>query len=303
MYDSVGLWMDSYKIGGGYIDKIPALLSNTKETIKQNGSWWISGNLENLQVYVGEAGVSIKGSPNKYWHGYNFAKLTRQEFQHSIEKISDVFSIDVKMAKASSLDIAHNFVMNEPVKSYYVFLGECSRYLRNQDRNSLYYKNNQRVKIFYDKPLEGKSKGEQLPEAWKDKNVLRFEVRFKNRLLKQFNRQSLTAEDLYDEVFYIEVIDRWFLEYLNIKKNKVMNPNIESLTSKQAKDFLLSALVDEIGQNKVVEMVGNWKGKFTTNKEAQRFKNSLQRLPGLTLESDLINELDDKVSLVKRHYR
>ena len=218
MYDNVGLWMDRGEIVSGYMDKIPALLSNTKETIKQNGSWWISGNLENLQVYVGEAGLSIKGSPNKYWHGYNFAKLTRQEFEHSIEKISDLFSIDVKMAKASSLDIAHNFVMNEPIKAYYPFLGECSWYLRSQDRNSLYYKNNQRVKIFYDKTLEGQSKGEQLPDAWKGKNVLRFEVRFKNRLLKQFNRQSLIAEDLYDEEFYIQVVDRWFSEYINVKK-------------------------------------------------------------------------------------
>lgn len=66
---------------------------------------------------------------------------------------------------------------------------------------SIYYRNNQRTIVFYDKVLEGKKKGESIPIAWADKNVLRYELRFLGRLLKQFNRTSLTAEDLYkDEI-------------------------------------------------------------------------------------------------------
>ena len=304
MYDNVGLWMPSDKIKWrGYEDTIPSLLSNVGYTEKQNGNWWINGNLENLRIAVGEAGISIKGSPNKYVHGYNFAKLTRQEFQQGIEKISDAFSMDIKKSSTTKVDIAHNFCMKEDVKHYYPYLGMNKYYQRQELDNSLYYRNKQRTIIFYDKVKEGKKNGETTPLAWQNKNVLRYELRFLGRLLKQFNRSILTAEDLYKDEVYIQIIDRWILEYKNIIKNKVMNPNKETLTNREAKDYLLSALVAEFGQNKVLSIVDGWKGKFTTNKEAQRFKKSLNGLTGLTLESDLIQELDIKINRIRDYYR
>lgn len=303
MYDNFKLWMDAHKIERGYKDSLPPLLSKPNYIEKSNGSWCITGNLENLFVSVGEAGVSIEGSPNKYWHGYNDAKLTRQEFQHTIEKLSDTFSFEVNQAKATQLDFAHNFVMKEPVQAYYPYLGMSSRFTRVLDRNSLYYRNKRKVIIFYDKLAEIQANKVPVPFAWQNKNVLRFEVRFKGRLLQLFNRQTLTAKDLANEVFYMEVVNKWVNEYLNINKNKVMTPNIDNFTSKKAKDYLLSALVDEIGQNKVMDLVNGWENKFTTKKEAQRFKNSLKDLTGLNEESELINELTNKIVDIKRYYR
>ncbi|SHI74396.1 phage/plasmid replication domain-containing protein [Algibacter luteus] len=304
MYDNVGLWMPSDRINwSGYKDTIPALLSNITYTEKQNGNWWINGSLENLKIAVGEAGISIIGSPNKYVHGYNFAALTRQEFQHGIEKISDTFSIDIKKANTSKIDIAHNFCMQEEVKHYYHYLGICKYYKRLAYENSLYYSNKQRTIVFYDKVKEGKKNGETIPLAWLNKNILRYEFRLKGRILKQLNRSNLYAEDLYKDEFYIQIIDRWILEYQNITKNKIMNPNKETLTNKEAKDYLLSALVAEFGQNKVLSIVDGWNSRFTTNKEAQRFRKSLNSLSGLTLESDLIQELDTKINRVKDYYR
>lgn len=304
MYDSVGLWMPSEKINwSGYKEAIPTLLSNVSYSEKQNGNWWINGSLDNLRIAVGEAGISIKGSPNKYVHGYNYAALTRQEFQHGIEKISDTFSIDIKKSSASKIDVAHNFCMKENVSNYYNYLGNSQYYTRQGFENSLYYRNKQRTIIFYDKIKEGIKKGQTTPLALQGKNVLRYELRFLGRLLKQFNLSNLTAEDLYCDEVYIQILDRWILEYQNILKNKVMSPNKESLTNKEAKDYLLSALVAEYGQNEVLNLVDGWKDKFTTTKEAQRFKKSLNNLTGLTLESDLINELSNKVIRIKDHYR
>ena len=70
--------------------------------------------------------------------------------------------------------------------------------------------------LFYDKKLEGIKNGEIIPLAWEGKNVLRYELRFLGRLLKQFNRSILTAEDLYKDEVYIQIIDRWILEYKKI---------------------------------------------------------------------------------------
>ena len=102
-----------------------------------------------------------------------------------------------------------------------------------------------------------------------------------------------------------EVLDRLASKGLiaHITKNKVMNPNKETFTNKEAKDYLLSALVAEHGQNKVLNIVDGWKDKFTTKKEAQRFKKSLNGLSGLTLESNLIEELNKKVMKIKDYYR
>lgn len=304
MYDNAGLWMPSDRINwSGYKDTIPTLLTNVSYSEKQNGNWWINGSLDNLRIAVGEAGVSIKGSPNKYVHGYNYAALTRQEFQHGIEKISDTFSMDIKKSSVSKFDVAHNFCMKEEVSNYYNYLGSNQYYTRQDYENSLYYRNKQRTIIFYDKIKEGKKNGEPTPIAWDGKNVLRYELRFLGRLLKQFNKSSLTAEDLYNDKMYIQILERWILEYQNITKNKVMNPNKETFTNKEAKDYLLSALVAEHGQNKVLNIVDGWKDKFTTKKEAQRFKKSLNGLSGLTLESNLIEELNKKVMKIKDYYR
>ena len=304
MYDNISLWMPSDRINwSGYKDAIPALLTDATYTEKQNGNWWINGSLENLRIAVGEAGISIKGSPNKYVHGYNFAALTRQEFQLGIEKISDTFSIDIRKSSATKVDVAHNFYMKEDVKNYYPYLGPSQYYNRQEYGNSLYFRNNQRTIIFYDKVKEGLKNGETIPQAWYGKKILRYELRFLGRLLKQFNRSILTAQDLYREEFYIQILDRWILEYQNIKKNKIMNPNIETLTNKEAKDVLLSALVAKFGQNEVLSIIDGWNDKFTTKKEAQRFKKSLNGLSGLTLESDLIQELDFQINRVKDYYR
>ena len=211
--------------------------------------------------------------------------------------------IDIKKSSATKVDVAHNFYMKEDVKNYYQYLGSSQYYTRQEFENSLYYRNKQRTIIFYDKIKEGKKNGEAIPIAWAGKNILRYELRFLGRLLKQLKRSILTAEDLYKDEVYIQILDKWILEYKKIIKNKVMNPNKETLTNKEAKDYLLSALVAEYGQNKVLSIIDGWNGKFTTTKEAQRFKKSLKGLSGLTLESDLIQELDVQINRVKDYYR
>lgn len=102
----------------------------------------------------------------------------------------------------------------------------------------------------------------------------------------------------------MNIIDNWIKEYLAIKKNRLLLPNIEfTMTNKNAKDYLLSALVEVVGANKVSELTEHWKGNFSTPKEAQRFKRTLQNLKGLTEESPLLKELDEKILRVKEFYR
>ena len=303
MYDSVKLWQNNDMLNSGYLDKIPSILTNVSVHQKQNGINYITGNLENLNISVSLAGFSLNGSLNKFWHKDNFNKLTRQQVEHCTELLEDTFQIGLKNAQIKKFDIAHNFLMQSPVKDYYNLLGESVRYNRLTQANSVYYNNGQRVKLFYDKVSEGKAKGYEIPQIWLDRNILRYELRFTGRLAKQFKKSEVLMQDLFDEKFYISSINYWAEEYLEIKKNQLLTPQIMNMTSKNAKDYLLSALIELVGHNEVTKLTESWKPNFSTNKESQRFKNSLKNMKGLTEDSPLMAELDKKVLRTKEYYR
>jgi hypothetical protein len=139
--------------------------------------------------------------------------------------------------------------------------------------------------------------------VWQNKNVLRYEMRYTSRLASQLNMPIVMAKDLYNEDMYIALIDNWIAEYFKIKKNKLLKPKSNSMTSRTAEKYFTSALVEIVGQNEAIELLKNWKPNFTTSKEAQRFKKNIQNLVGLTEQSPLIEELDKKVARVKEFYR
>ena len=303
MYDTVKLWQSSDQLNRGYLNWMPTILSDVSLHQKQNGVEYLTGKLDNLNISVSVAGFSLNGSLNKFWHKDNFKKITRQEVKHCVEMLEDLLRVELRTAEVKRFDIAHNFLMESPTKDYYHLLGESSRYNRLSQANSVYYNNSLRTKLFYDKIMEGKAKGYEIPQIWQQKNVLRYELRFTGRLPAQFNKENVIIKDLFDEEFYISSIDYWIKEYMEIKKNKLLMPSVIHMTSKDAKDYLLSALIEMLGHNQVTTIADAWKPNFTTPKEAQRFKNSLKNLKDLNAESPLMAELDKKILKVKEYYR
>ena len=304
MYDSLNSWIDKDLISDcGYLTRVPSILTNIVETQRDTGFYSLSGNLENLRVSANLSGVSISGSLNKFWHNDNFQKLTRQQTELSIEKISDLLQIDFGLSSIQRLDIAHNFIMNETPENYYHFLGDCTHYNRMVQPNSIYYSNKLKTKLFYNKALEGTAKKMELPAIWQNKNILRYEFRLLKRIASQMNMTAIQARDLHSESFYIAIIDKMINEYNQIKKNKLLTPTIDNMTCKNAKEFLLSALVEMYGINQTSEIVQSWTNNFSTKKEAQRFKRELNNLKGMTESSPLISELDKKIMRIKEHYR
>jgi hypothetical protein len=304
MYDTIKMWLPIEEIKDSrYLNRVPTLLSNIGQTTKENGIEYVSGSLDNLKVSIGQTGISINGSINKYFHNDNFHKLTRQETELSINKLSDVLGINFENAKIQRLDISHNFIMNEPAENYYSFLGECTHYKKMVQPSSLYFQNKLKTLLFYNKVAEGEYRKQDIPMVWQNRNVLRYEMRYTSRLASQLNMPIVMAKDLYSENMYIELIDKWIEEYFKIKKNKLFKPKSNNMTSKNAKEFLLSALVEIVGQNEINEIAKQWKPNFTTSKEAQRFKKDIQNLKGMTEQSPLIEELDKKIARVKEFYR
>jgi len=309
--DTLHLWLASALVDAGSLPStIQALTGATDGKDRHTGAGYVRGWLgPNLRVSINEQGMSVKGSLAKYFLSDNFHQMTRQDTARAFEKMSDELHQPISKAKVTRLDFAQNlFVKNEPT-AYFPYLSDCPYLHRFIQEKSLYFQNKQRQVVFYDKIVEGKSKGETLPNVWKDKNVLRLELRLKKKLTKVFNRPEVTGATLCDEAFYIKLYDLWHEQYKKINKTKNLTINIETMNSpkdffKQLEVFAISA----IGHDKIMEMVEDMKARKVFDKPEyySRLKQEVKRLcntPGLSSSSDLVEELDKKVSQAKRCYR
>jgi hypothetical protein len=209
------------------------------------------------------------------------------------------------------ISIAQSFIVKQESEAYFAYLGNCNHYSRLQQPHTLYYKNGQRVKLFYNKIEEGKRAGYQLPNVWAGKNVLRYELRYVRNLTKQFNRSEVTFEMLTDEAFYMGLIDRWAGEYANIKKQQ--SYNLDLAIMKSTKDFekqiYLRGLLTVGNEQQVLEMIEQAKreGIFENKMQVKRLKDKVREVfhcPTMNTEkAELVAELDQKVKQVQQHYR
>jgi hypothetical protein len=308
MFDTINLWLPIDDAGIHNFDKSIKSLNQINECINDDGQVSIHGNLNNYKVKLSGKGVSLKGSLAKYYLPDNFHTLTRSDTARAIEKLSDEINLPIHLAKVSRIDFAQNLIMNYEPQAYYSFLGECQYYKRQKWENSLYYKNENRTKLFYNKIKEGKSKGLKLPDVWNGQNVLRYEMRFTKRIKKQFNQLEINASNLSDEKFYMKIFDKWMDEYTAI--NKINNLKFDLSKMKSPKDYLNNLLLRQIlidGQDKIMQEIEDLRHLKTFEKPEyySRLKKQIKQLckSQLTTSSELIFELDKKIKATKNNYR
>jgi len=314
MFDSIKLWMPQERTGtSDILAQTPVYLQSITEHTKA-GRIHYSGLLKNLNIYVSERGVSVKGSLAKFHLGDNIQTLTRSDTEQAVNRLSDELHLSMQKADISRVDFACNFIMKHKPEIYYPYLGESQYFDRHTKANSLYYESGSRTKLFYDKLSEAKSKHVNIPERLKDSNILRYEIRYKRRLGKQLHEPEITAGTLFKEAFYIKLVERYVSEYQSIHKNAEIS-ELESCfntaimnTPKDVKDQLAIIGLMAIGQNRFTELVEEWRAKDVLAKPEyySRLKRDMREL-SKEIESSgsnpLIEELDKKISRVKMHYR
>jgi hypothetical protein len=304
MVDTVKFWQPFDMCNKGSVVKsIVNMLDNATQHTNHDGKVFYTGHTLGMKTSVSSNGLSLTGSLCKSYLNDNFQTLTRQCTQRAIEQLSDLIHISLIGAKVSRVDIGHNFLMNEAPENYYYFLGGSKHFARLSQPHSITYQQGLRTKLFYNKVEEAKSKKLLLPEIFENRHVLRYELRFMSRLPKQFNKAIVTAQDLYNEAFYIDMLQRWIDEYNMIQKHKLLTPKTEFMTNKEATDYFLAMLIEIQGQNNALEMANHLKDRFTNPREFKRFKAKINGLKDLTQESDLIKELGTKINRVKNHFR
>lgn len=311
MFDTINFSLAHDEAGGvDLLSEIPCYLDNVGEHY-YNGVPYISGNANGLRVKVSEYKVSVgDGSLCKFYLGDNYQTMNRRDTQRAIEQLSDLLHLPMSNAQVTRLDIAQNFIVQHPPTVYINHLGQLANATRLVEPSGLYYKTGGGVICFYDKNKEQKSKHEQIPELYKGRNVLRYEQRYQNRIASRLGVNAVTGGLLYDEKFYISLVDGWANTYNKIKKIGDINLNWCRMTTKKdlGKMGVLSLVERVGGQMEMRKQIdeAQQRGELT-KKQAFDLRKAVDEAckvqNGLVVPNDAIQELDKKIIEAVRFYR
>lgn len=299
MVDTVHWWLPS-----SLYDKVDKnYLTNITEHKKADGQYYISGNLENQKINISQSGMSLKGSLCKYYYGNNFDTLSWHDSTLAIKKIQDHLHVSMDNAKITRLDFAQNLEVKHPPESYFPYLAESKYLSRHQYKHSLYWKNKGRVKTLYNKIEEAFTNDILPPTRFIDKNVLRFEVRYLNRVNNRFKR-TITGTTFNDQSFYKQLGHHWGKAYFDIQKTNNLNFDITHVnTPKEFSSLLILLGIKQLGGYENAWGLLN-SIHFSHPEYASRAKGKLREVLQLFQNEDTspIVELDNLVQDNKYNY-
>lgn len=311
MYDTIYFRLTQGEVQGvDFLAETPCYLSNVAEHTFGEGVV-ITGNVGNLKISLNHFQVKVKdGSLCKWYLGNNFQSMSRKDTQRAIEKLSDTIHLPISKAVATRLDVAQNFITHYPPDVYFNHLGLLKYATRLQEPHGVYYSQTGGRLAFYDKNQEQKKKREPIPELYDGRNVLRYEQRYTQRIARQFGVAEVTGSLLFDEAFYIDLLNRWRDNYKQIQKINDVIFNFETMKTRQQfyKMGVLSLTEQMGGQIKMIEQISEaQKRGMLTKKQAYDLRQTVIEAckvrEGLTVKSDAITELDKKVCEAVRFYR
>lgn len=313
MYDTVNFKLAKADVGAvDFLEEVPCYLdSQTIGFHDWGGEQVITGSVGGLKVVANRYQIKIKDGSLCKWHlGDNFKTMGRGDVQAAIERLSDTLHLPIGKATVTRLDVAQNFIVKHPVAVYLNHLGMLKYAKRLQEPDGLYYHRRLERLCFYDKNKEQRAKCEPIPDLYKDRNVLRYEQRYTKRLPCQLNVEAVTGVLLYDEAFYMALIKRWRDTYNGINKVNDITLNFQAMTSKrQLYKMGVLTMVERVGGE--VEMINQineaQKRGDLTSKQAFDLRKEVKEVckvkEGLTVESEVITELDKKIIEAVRFYR
>lgn len=290
--------------GVDFLSEITPYLNPDGLCVRQyNWGDCVTGDVEGLNVSVCPNQVRVNGSICKWMLGDNYQTLRRGGVKRAVERLSDTLHLPMERAIITRLDVGLSIVVREPIANYFNHLGVLKYAQRLQQPNSLYYHQQAERLCFYDKNREQRDHREPIPEIYRDANVLRYEQRYMARLPQLLGEAQVTAAMLYDERFYISLLNRWRDAYQAIRKVNEITLNFQAMKTKR-----------DLQKMGILVLVEQWGGELATIahiNEAQKrgeltakqafdlrqgIKDACKVKYGLTAPSAAIGELDKKIS-------
>lgn len=277
---------------------------------------YLYGNLDNLKISVSESKVKVsKGSLCKWYLGNNLYTMKRKDTEQAIQKLSDTLHLPFHNAIVTRLDLGKNFIMNNDKQEYLNHLGNSQYFHRLEQPDGLYYNNSSNSKnttkqlVFYDKIKEHKACRGIVPDFLIGLNLFRYEMRLKKRLAREFNLPEIRAYMLYDSNFYIKVIDLWLSEYQKINKLNSIHFNYSMIKTKKqyTTQATLFYVMNQGGELQAIKEIQEaYKRGELSKKQAFDLRGMIKtacRNKQFTSNSDVIQELDNKIKYAVQYYR
>lgn len=278
-----------------------------------NGQQVVTGKTGNLSVSISPYQVRVKdGSLCKWMLGDNYQVMGRADIKRAVERLSDTLHLPMDRAIITRLDVGLSIPVREPTANYFNHLGVLNYAQRLQQPHSLYYHRHRQAErlCFYDKNREQRDNREEIPELYRDCNVLRYEQRYMARLPSLLGVAQVTGSMLYDEGFYISLLSRWRDAYRAIRKVNDITLNFQAMKTKRDLQTMgVLAMVERVGGE--IEMIAHineaQKRGDLTAKQAfdlrQAVKSACKVRDGLTAPTEAITELDKKIAEAICYYR
>ena len=310
MYDTIFFRLTQGEVQGvDFLAETSCYLENIAEHT-YGGDLVLTGNIGNLKVSLNHFQIKVKdGSLCKFYLGDNFKTMGRKDTQKAIEQLSDSLHLPMCKAAVTRLDIAQNFCTKYQPDAYFSHLGLLKYAKRLPEPDGVYYSQTGGRLAFYDKNKEQKSKREPIPELYEGRNVLRYEQRYTNRLARQFCVQKVTGAMLFDEAFYVGLLNKWKETYKQIQKINDVVFNFEAMKTKQQlyRMGVLSLVEQTGGQLEMLSQIADaQKRGELTKKQAFDLRATIndvcQIREGLTTPNEAIKELSKKVDEAVRFY-
>ena len=182
------------------------------------------------------------------------------------------------------------------------------RLARNQQEHSLYFQGRgleqPKSVVFYNKGVELMKRKEPLPDDLRGMNLLRYELRFKNRLPQQIGWPEVTASTLYNREFYRKMLNLYQQSYFSIVKRKTMRLSAlrEVKNPKDAFDCLVGMLISQADPKQIEDFIGDLTtGTNLDRVQLYRLGKMVERVStkGRLMEQDeLVAELDNHIKNV-----
>lgn len=273
---------------------------------ERNGQPFVTGQIGNLGFSINPNKLWLKtGSICKWMLGDNYQRMTRLEAEQAIERLSDRLHIPMERAIVTRLDVGLTIPVNEPVANYLCHLGTLKYGKRFEQPDSVYYYRHGQDEVlhFYDKNKQQREAHESIPEQYKRNNMLRYEHRYKRHLPKLLGVDKVTAEMLYDVLFFSSVINRWAGAFREINKINDTELNFRVMrTSTQMSKMAMLALIEKCGGvlNLLAQISECQKKGVLTSKVAYGMRRKVSAVShiddDLVVKNEAIAELDCKIS-------
>lgn len=315
MYDTVEMKATRAEVEGvDFINEIAPYLDPEGVAFHDfSGTPVVTGHIDNLSVSISPHQVRVKGgSLCKWMLGDNYQAMGRADTQRAVERLSDTLHLPMERAIITRLDVGLSIPVKQPCVNYFNHLGVLNYAQRLQQPNSLYYHRHSQAErlCFYDKNREQRDNREAIPDLYRGVNVLRYEQRYMARLPSLLGVVQVTGAMLYDEGFYISLLNRWREAYRAIRKVNDITLNFQAMKTKRDLQTMgVLAMVERVGGE--VEMIAHineaQKRGDLTAKQAfdlrQAVKSACKVKDGLTTPTEAISELDKKIAEAVRYYR